>query len=203
MKSFWDERYNQDEYVYGEQPNLFFKEIIDKLKPGKLLLPAEGEGRNAVYAASKGWQVEAFDQSASGKEKALRLAKKAGVNISYTVSEGTHPNYPLESFNAIAFTYSHTTPDIQAAFHTGLLPYLKNEGLVSLEGFSKTHQQHQLENPNAGGPRDKDMLYSLEEIPKLFPNLEIVLLCEEEITLAEGFAHKGESSVIRYVGKKS
>ena len=55
---------------------------------------------------------------------------------------------------------------------------------------------------HAGGPREKDMLYSLEEIPLLFPNLGIILLSEVEITLSEGVAHKGEASVIRYIGEK-
>ena len=62
-KQFWDDRYSSGNYIYGTQPNRFFKEQIDKLEPGKLLLPAEGEGRNAIYAAREGWQVDAFDIS--------------------------------------------------------------------------------------------------------------------------------------------
>ena len=52
--SFWNERYVSKEYVYGKEPNTFFKDFIhQKLRiPGKLLLPAEGEGRNAVFAAT-------------------------------------------------------------------------------------------------------------------------------------------------------
>ncbi|TWV13045.1 class I SAM-dependent methyltransferase [Bacteroidaceae bacterium HV4-6-C5C] len=202
MKDFWNERYSQAEYIYGEDPNAFFKESIDKLNPGRILLPAEGEGRNAVYAASRGWQVEAFDQSAQGQVKATQLADKAGVSISYTLSEGIHPDYSLESFDVIAFIYTHTAPDIRTTFHSDLLPYLKSGGKVILEGFSKGHYQHQQSNPHAGGPPEKDMLYSLEEIPLLFPNLGIILLSEVEITLSEGVAHKGEASVIRYIGEK-
>lgn len=51
---FWNERYSANETVYGDKPNKFFKQFIDTHKPGKILLPAEGEGRNALYAASKG-----------------------------------------------------------------------------------------------------------------------------------------------------
>lgn len=46
--------------AYGTEPNAFFKAQLDQLTPGRLLLPAEGEGRNAVYAAKKGWEVAAF-----------------------------------------------------------------------------------------------------------------------------------------------
>ena len=72
---FWNERYAQKEFVYGTQPNTFFKEQLDKLDTGNILLPAEGEGRNAVFAASQGWDVLAFDISESGKKKAIQLAK--------------------------------------------------------------------------------------------------------------------------------
>ena len=67
-KEFWNERYAKAEYVYGEEPNDFLKE---QLKPGHgvWLFPAEGEGRNAVYAASLGLQVVAFDQSEAGRAK--------------------------------------------------------------------------------------------------------------------------------------
>ena len=53
MKDFWNDRYGRAEYAYGKNPNVFFKEQLDLLPPGKILLPAEGEGRNAVYAAEK------------------------------------------------------------------------------------------------------------------------------------------------------
>jgi hypothetical protein len=77
--STWNERYGADEYVYGKEPNGFLKEFIDNHPPGKILLPAEGEGRNAVYAASKGWEVTAFDFSEEGKKKALKLALKKPI----------------------------------------------------------------------------------------------------------------------------
>ena len=58
MKEFWDQRYSDSEYVYGKKPNQFFKEFVDENQPGKILLPAEGEGRNAVYAAKMNYEVE-------------------------------------------------------------------------------------------------------------------------------------------------
>lgn len=75
-RRFWNKRYAAAEYVYGIAPNDFFKEHLDQLKPGSILLPAEGEGRNAVYAALQGWKVTAFDISKNGGEKALQLSKR-------------------------------------------------------------------------------------------------------------------------------
>lgn len=76
MSQFWNERYSQAEYVYGETPNVFFEAQLDKLSAGTIILPCEGEGRNAVYAASQGWEVKAFDASEAGQKKALLLAEK-------------------------------------------------------------------------------------------------------------------------------
>jgi len=69
----WNHRYADSECIYGTKPNDFFKQELDILVPGKILLPAEGEGRNAVYAAEKGWIVSAFDQSDESRKKALLL----------------------------------------------------------------------------------------------------------------------------------
>jgi hypothetical protein len=63
MKDFWNERYGWDESAYGEQPNEYFKKQLAQLEPGEILMPAEGEGRNAVHAAKSGWHVKAFDTS--------------------------------------------------------------------------------------------------------------------------------------------
>ena len=80
MKNFWDERYSIKDYVYGTKPNHFFEEQIQKLKPGKILMLGEGEGRNAVFAAKLGWQVDAVDSSSVSKEKALKLAERNESN---------------------------------------------------------------------------------------------------------------------------
>lgn len=57
MSNTWNERYSEKEYVYGEDPNVFFAQKLGRLSPGIIILPYEGEGRNAVYAASQAWNV--------------------------------------------------------------------------------------------------------------------------------------------------
>ena len=86
MKTFWDARYAETDYAYGIAPNAFVKESFEKYTfSGKALFPAEGEGRNAVFAAKNGLEVFAFDMSDSAKQKALALAKQNGVSIFYQV----------------------------------------------------------------------------------------------------------------------
>lgn len=194
MKEIWNKRYAGDEFVYGIHPNAFFKENIDKINPGIILLPAEGEGRNAVYAASLGWDVKAFDFSTKAKEKALLLSKNKNVPIQYAVHGIEEADYELSSFDAIALIYAHSKN--RKENHQRMLQFLKPGGILILEAFSKT----QLNN-NTGGPKDINMLYSIEELKEDFAGMKELEIWEEEIILDEGNLHKGKSSVIRLVGQ--
>ncbi len=206
MNNKWDERYNIEEYRYGETPNLFFKETIDILPTGKILLPADGEGRNSVYAAIRGWTVDAFDQSSQGRDKALRLAQKNNVDISFSFKvidfEDVSENYITGSYDAIALTYVHLPVQLKERYHRSLLPLLKIGGHIIIEGFGKEHVKHQQQNPSAGGPPHVDMMYSKQEILSIFDSLEIDLLEEKEVRLTEGIGHNGKASVIRFIGQK-
>ena len=202
MKEFWDDRYAEEGYAYGEEPNVFFKQEIDKLPIGKLLMPAEGEGRNAVYAATLGWDVYAFDISEEGKKKADELAQKNGVTINYIVSDFDAIPYENESFDAVGLIYAHFTPDLRSDYHQKLISLLKNGGSLILEGFSKEHLHYNQKNPKVGGPRDIAMLYSLEELSSDFDHLEIHTQNETLTALDEGKYHVGQGSVVQLIGVK-
>ena len=198
----WNERYSNDEYAYGEQPNNFLREQLEKLKSGAILFPAEGEGRNAVFAAKLGWNVSAFDISAEGKNKALRLAKTNNVTIDYQVGELEKLNYNPEQFDAIALIYAHFPADIKSRYHKTLDKYLRKNGVVIFEAFSKNHIDHIAKNEKVGGPKEIAMLFSIDELESDFASYEIIELEEKEIELNEGMFHNGQGSVIRFVGRK-
>ena len=195
--NFWDERYSSYEYVYGIDPNEFFKQQIENILPGKLLLPGEGEGRNAVYAAKLGWLVDAFDQSTNAQKKALKLAEKNNVNINYSVVDlkkfAPADNY----YNAAAIIFVHFDSEARSIFHHMIVDSLKPGGKLILEAFSK----NQL-GKNSGGPQSLEMLNSLDDIMKDFNELKTILLEEKNVFLREGEKHSGEASVLRYVGEK-
>ena len=202
MKEFWNDRYSQQAFAYGTQPNVFFKQELDKLKKGTVLLPAEGEGRNAVYAAKRGWKSFACDISSKGKIKAQKLAAANEVSLHYSVGDFGSLSYKNDFFDAIALIYAHFPAEKKAQFHGLADRYLKVGGTVILEAFSKNHLRFNSENPKVGGPRDIDMLYSMEEIKNDFPNYELVILEEVETELNEGQFHVGLGSVVRFVGRK-
>jgi 2-polyprenyl-3-methyl-5-hydroxy-6-metoxy-1,4-benzoquinol methylase len=198
----WNDRYSKDEFAYGEQPNNYMKEQLEKLDVGTILFPAEGEGRNAVFAAKLGWTVAAFDISVEGKNKAFRLAEANKVTIDYQVGELQTLNYNAEQFDAIALIYAHFPADVKSLYHKTLDNYLRKNGLVIFEAFSKRHIDYIAKNEKVGGPKDIAMLFSIDEIKSDFVNYDIIELVEKEIELSEGLFHNGKGSVIRFVGRK-
>lgn len=198
----WDDRYSSEEFAYGTEPNNYLKEQLSKLHPGKILFPAEGEGRNAVFAATQGWQVYAFDISTNGRNKALQLAEQQPTTIDYQVGELSALNYRKEQFDAIALIYAHFPGAIKSSIHQMLNQYLRKEGFVIFEAFSKNHLEYIARNEKVGGPKDIESLFSIEEIKADFPDYDIIELEETEIELNEGLFHNGTGSVIRFVGQK-
>jgi ubiquinone/menaquinone biosynthesis C-methylase UbiE len=202
MKKIWDERYSNEAFAFGENPNEFLKETLPQFIPEKALFAAEGEGRNAVFAAGLGWEVSAFDLSEYGKMKAEILATKNQVSIDFTVGDIQTLQYDANSFDALVMIYAHFPASIKSSCHHQLITYLKPGGLVIFEAFSKNHIQYNSINPKVGGPKDMDQLYSIEEIKKDFKYFEIIELIETETDLSEGLYHIGKGSVIRFVGRK-
>lgn len=198
----WNERYRKEEFAYGEQPNNFLKDQLDKLKVGTILFPAEGEGRNAVYAAKLGWTVSAFDISIEGQKKALQLAEKNKVPIDYKVGELESMNFQADQFDAIGLIYAHFPADIKSLYHKTLDKFLKTGGQIIFEAFSKKHIDYVTKNEKVGGPKDLDSLFSIEEIKSDFPNYDYDHLEEIDIELNEGLYHNGQGSVIRFVGRR-
>ena len=198
----WDERYSNNEFAYGTQPNNYLKEQLQKLTPASILFAAEGEGRNAVYAATLGWQASAFDISAEGQKKAQQLADTNRVQIDYRVGELDTLGFVPAQFDAIALIYAHFPAAIKSAMHRSLDTYLRSGGVVIFEAFSKKHLDYVTKNERVGGPKDLAQLFSIEEVQADFANYDFTELAETEIELNEGVYHNGTGSVIRFVARK-
>jgi len=198
LKEHWNSRYNSDEYVYGKEPNEFFKEELAKLKPGKLLLPADGEGRNGVFAAGLGWEVTSFDWSDEGKKKAEKLAGSNGVNINYIVTEASQFNFPENEFDAVGLVFVHLPEEEREELHRNCIKSLKPGGQLIFTAYDKTQL-----GKNSGGPKNIDLLYSLQQIVEDFIDLEFSVFAKETVKLSEGQLHNGYADVIKFSGSKS
>lgn len=203
MKEFWNERYAQAEYVYGLNPNDYLKKTLGRIpQKGKMLLPAEGEGRNAVYAASLGFDVTAIDYSETAKTKALKLAARNQVSIDYQNADIMEMVLEEGKYDVLVLIYAHFPAPIRKDLHLKLQKALKKYGLVIIEGFSKNHLEVSKNNQSSSGPQNIEMLFTEDIIKDDFSGFETIELTEEILRLNEGEFHQGQSAVIRYMGRK-
>lgn len=197
MKNFWDERFSAKEFIYGKEPNNFFAEEIKKLKPGKMISFGEGEGRNAVFAAVNGWEVDAIDFSSEGKKKAELLAAESKVNINYMIHDILEYQPKQNFYDLALIIFFHVEKEYHSKFFSNVISSLNNNGLVLLEVFDKTQLKY-----NSGGPKSENLMYSLDEVVENFIDFDFIKFSKEIITLNEGKHHSGEASVIRFIGRK-
>lgn len=196
--SNWDERYNTEEYVYGKKPNVFLEQQSHLFKPGmKVLTIAEGEGRNAVWLAEKSLDVEMWDYSRVGLEKALRLAENREVIIKTHLIDLSNAEWPTSSFDIVISIFGHFQDDVKSEVFKGIQKSLKPGGYFITEVYSK--EQVQL---NTGGPKDLNYLYETADFKTLSQSLETLLIFEGIVNREEGRLHNGESAVIQYIGQK-
>jgi len=196
MSKLWNEMYAWDEYVYWEKPNDFFAENISWLNPWKILLVADWEWRNWVFAWKKWWDVFCFDLSDVWRDKALKLAEKNNANINYIISDFKNLDYMENIFDCIVLTYAHFINHKEQEFQKYLEKYLKVSWTVILEWFSKKHLWRQW------WPKNIEMLFDIDILKNDFKNFEITNLEEKKIILDEWKWHSWESIVIRFIWKK-
>lgn len=197
MRDFWEARYATAEFVYGTSPNIFFEEKLSQYSPGQLLLPGEGEGRNAVFAAKQGWKVDAFDQSSNAAAKAMALARSEGVNLSYRVGPLEKATFGHGIYDAAALIFVHLPPTFRERVHRRIVDALKPGGWMMVEAFHTSQLGRE-----SGGPRSLEMLYDRELLTTDFSELELSKMEERLVELEEGPFHNGEAAVIRMIGRK-
>ena len=130
----WDQRYNEEGFAYGIDPNDFLKSEYSRIpKGGRVLCLAEGEGRNAVFLAKQGYAVTAIDQSSVGLEKAKNLAIENGVQISTIVADLTDYDFGNEIWDGIVSIAAHVPPGLRKKLHGQVFSSLKRGGVFILE----------------------------------------------------------------------
>lgn len=195
----WDEKFSQEEYFYGYEPNAFIASKSSLLKPGgKVLCLGEGEGRNAVYLAKEGFEVTALDASAIGMEKALAFAREKGVSFQSELLD-LEQWEPKEHYDGIVTSYLHLEEPLRTKSFHKAISALNPQGYFIGEFFSINQIPR-----SSGGPKKPELLYTVKSLKEIFAaeGCEIVLLEECDVPLNEGKGHQGDALVIRVIVKK-
>jgi hypothetical protein len=196
----WDQRFSSEEYAYGKEANIWLSERISQINPppnNRALFPADGEGRNAVWAATIGWNSEVFDLSSVGKQKCQLLAEEHGVTVNYEVDDLELREFPDKVFDLIACSWFHTPSEIRKVHMPRMLHSLKSGGHFVMEGY------HTSQMPlHSGGPKSLDLLFDLDEvleelIGEKAPQMHIIHTAVTSTVLDESELHKGQAMVVR------
>lgn len=154
----WDERYGASQLVWGSGPNRFLVEEVTDLRPGTALDVACGEGRNAIWLASTGWQVVGVDFSPVGLEKARQLATQWGVTVDWVQAELTTWE-PPSTYDLVVVMYLHLPGDLRRGVLTRMARAVAPGGTLLVVA-------HDLLNlsEGVGGPQDPAVLYGPDDV---------------------------------------
>jgi SAM-dependent methyltransferase len=191
----WDKEYDTEEYVYGKLPNDFLKSHYGSIPKGKVLLLAEGEGRNAVFLAKLGYLVTAVDISSVGLKKAEKLAKENNVSIETICADLEVFDLGENKWDGIVSIYCHFPPSLRQDLYNRIQLALKSSGIFLLEGYRPEQLAYK-----TGGPSSASMMTSKETLIKELPNFSFSHLEALDREVNEGINHHGVGAVIQAIG---
>lgn len=195
----WNRRFGEPGFLFGTEPNGWLREHAAAWQPGqRVLCVADGEGRNSVWLAARGVQVDAFDIAEAGVRKARALAAQRGVEVNFTVADCDGFDWGQDRYDGVAAIFiQFADPALRQRIFTRIAQCLKPGGVLVLQGYGPKQLEYR-----TGGPGILAHLYTPELLRAELAGLEILELREYEAELAEGSGHKGRSALLGLVARK-
>ena len=198
-RAFWDGRYGDESYLFGERPNAFLERQADRLRPGLTALAvADGEGRNGVWLARQGLAVTSTDISPRAVAKARALAARHGVEVDARLADPDAWDWPVEAFDVVVGVFvQFAPPDMRDRLFARMKQALKPGGQLLLEGYRPEQLAY-----GTGGPAQVENLYTEALLRDAFADMEVVSLVSYDAAIVEGSGHVGLSALIDLVAVK-
>lgn len=168
----WNARYaeaaEKSDTVWSLSPNAWIADTVGHLDPGTAVDLGAGEGRNALWLASLGWEVTAVDFSSVGLATGAARAAELGVDIQWVTADATTWVSP-QQVDLVVIAYLQLPADDLSRAISNAVGYLAPGGTLAVIG-------HDVDNltRGVGGPRSTDMLYSVDAVRAAAAGLEIV-----------------------------
>lgn len=198
----WNRRFANPEFVFGTAPNRWLERHAlgaAGWRPGQRVLSvADGEGRNSVWLAEQGLEVDAFDIAEAGVAKARQFAADRGVHVNYAVADIDALAWPEAVYDGVAAIFiQFATPPARARLFAGIVRCLRPGGTLVLQGYTPAQLKH-----GTGGPSRVEHLYTPVLLREAFAALDVLVLEDYEDDLAEGMGHHGRSALVGLVARK-
>jgi SAM-dependent methyltransferase len=194
----WNRRFGAAGFLFGTEPNRWLRGHADHWQPGqRVLCVADGEGRNSVWLAARGLQVDAFDIAEVGVAKARAFAGQQGVTVNFAVADCDGYAWPEGACDGVAAIFvQFADPALRERLFRNMVRSLKPGGTLVLQGYGLKQLEYR-----TGGPGIAAHLYTPQLLREAFAGLEILELREYEDELAEGTGHKGRSDLVGLVAR--
>lgn len=188
--SAWDERYAASELVWSREPNRFVAAELADLPAGTAVDLAAGEGRNAIWLASRGWAVTAVDFSQVALDKGARLAGDLDVTreLEWVRADATtwQPPQPVD---LVVIAYLQVPAEDRRRAVRSAVMMLRPGGTLLLVAHDSTNLTE-----GTGGPQDPSVLMTAEDVLADLEGIDVDVVRAErvarEVTSAD--EHGGE-----------
>lgn len=161
----WDARYAASDAVWSLEPNAWVEATLARLEPGTAVDLGAGEGRNALWLASIGWEVTAVDFSGVGLATGARRAAELGLDVEWVVADATTWVSP-QQVDLVVIAYLQLPAADLARAIGNAAGCLAPGGTLALVGHDRAN--------TVGGPQDPGVLYAVEELAAAASDLDIV-----------------------------
>jgi 2-polyprenyl-3-methyl-5-hydroxy-6-metoxy-1,4-benzoquinol methylase len=164
----WDRRYATVEHLWATKPNRFLVAEVSDLPPGRALDLACGEGQNAIWLATRGWEVTGVDYSEVAIAKARSRAARDAVDVTFECADLVEYEPEHAAYDLVFLLYLHIPSTERGSVHAKAAGAVSPGGTLLLLGHDRTNATE-----GVGGPSDPDLLYTADEIAAELPGLEI------------------------------
>lgn len=194
----WNQRFTTAQYIFGEAPNDYLRRQAGHLHAGNALAVADGEGRNGVWLAEQGLQVDAFDFSDVAIQKARQLAERRKQSVQWHCSDWQSFAWRPDHYdNVVGVFFQFAGPTDRTRLFAKMDESLKSGGTLVIQGYTAAQLKF-----NTGGPGKLDHLYNEQMIRDAFVNYDIIDLQTYEAPIEEGTAHHGMSGLLGLTARK-
>ena len=173
----WDQRYAASELVWSREPNQFVATELADLPPGTAVDLAAGEGRNALWLASRGWRSTAVDFSQVALDKGAQLAEDLTLagDVQWVCADATRWQSP-EPVDLVVMAYFQVPAEDRRRAVRGAATMLRPGGTLLLIAHDSTNLTE-----GTGGPRDPDVLMSADDVMGDLDGIDVEVLRAERV----------------------
>ena len=169
----WDERYAASDLVWSREPNQFVAAELADLPPGTAVDIGAGEGRNAIWLASRGWSATAVDFSQVALDKGARLAED--LDVTWICADATTWT-PPEPVDLAVIAYLQVPAEDRRRAVRNAVTMLRPGGTLLLVAHDSTNIAE-----GTGGPQDPTVLMTAEDVVADLDGLEVEVVRAERV----------------------